>query len=308
MTERPTWIAVDWGTSNLRAWGMREDGAVLFERQSAEGMNRLTPADYPSVLMRLLADTPASDMQDLDVVVCGMAGARQGWREAPYLEAPAALDTLAQQAAVPPTGDTTFKPRILPGVCQKLAGAEDVMRGEETQILGLTALKPGFAGTVCMPGTHAKWVAVDSGRIERFETVMTGELFDLLRHHSVLRHSMPEEASGEDASAGIADGLALGLAEPDRLTGLLFRTRAAALLSGKSTDWCFGFMSGLLVGAEIGGHKSWFNDGDTIPLIGSASLCGLYAEALKQGGVQTEIIDAGSAVRAGLSAARKQFV
>lgn len=307
MTEGPAWIAVDWGTSNLRAWGMREDGEVLFERQSAEGMNRLTPADYPSVLKRLLADTSAANLQGLDVIVCGMAGARQGWREAPYLETPAALDHLAQKATIPPTDDAVFKPRILPGVCQKGAGAEDVMRGEETQILGLTALKPGFAGTVCMPGTHAKWVAIDSGRIERFETVMTGELFDILRHHSVLRHSMPEDASGEEVVAGAADGLALGLSEPERLTGLLFRTRAAALLSGKSANWCFGFMSGLLVGAEIGGHKSWFSVGDTIPLIGSAALCGLYAQALSAAGVETEIIDAGSAVRAGLSAARKQL-
>jgi len=307
MTERPAWIAVDWGTSNLRAWGMRNNDEVLFERQSAEGMNTLAPADYTSVLKRLLADTPAADMQDLDVVICGMAGARQGWREAPYLETPAPLEMLAQGAVVPPTDDARFKPRILPGVCQKQAGAEDVMRGEETQILGLTALKPGFSGTVCMPGTHAKWVAVDSGHIARFETVMTGELFDVLRHHSVLRHSMPEDASGGDVSAGTADGLALGLAEPERLTGLLFRTRAAAILSGKSADWCAGFMSGLLVGAEIGGHKSWLDGTGTIPLIGSARLCGLYADALERVGVKTEIIDAGSAVRAGLSAARKQL-
>ena len=134
----------------------------------------------------LLAGELPADGKTFDVLICGMAGARQGWMEAPYLDAPADLGGLRFAAVTPRGANARLAPKILPGVCQKLAGAEDVMRGEETQVLGLSALRPGFAGTAILPGTHSKWIAVDGRRIERFATSMTGELFDVIPTSLVL--------------------------------------------------------------------------------------------------------------------------
>lgn len=299
------WIAVDWGTSNLRAWGIAADGQVIFTRASDKGMSKLDPDEFPLVLAELLGEDVKSD-QSVDVVICGMAGARQGWQEAPYLETPADLKSLGARAVAPPIEDRRFRPRILSGVCQPSAGFEDVMRGEETQILGLLALKPDFEGTICMPGTHSKWVKIEGGQITSFSTVMTGELFEVMRTHSVLRHSMPQELTGEKAEEGISAGLAKGIEEPHLLTANLFKARSASLLSGRTPDWCAGYLSGLLVGTEVASHRDWCLT-QPVPLIGSARLCRLYTTALNLMGFEAETIDATQVTLAGLTAARKQI-
>lgn len=296
------WIAVDWGTSNVRAWGIGRDGAIVFAESSDEGMSKLTPDRYPGVLATLAGS--AKDRARLEVLICGMAGARQGWREAPYVETPAALTRLAA-GAVRPDGGVGYSIRILPGVCQRGSGGEDVMRGEETQLLGLLALRPGFSGTVVMPGTHSKWVRIEDDRIAGFTTAMTGELYDVIGTHSVLRHSLGGEHLGPATEDGVAEGIEQGLARPELLTSLLFRTRAASLLSGRGADWCSGYLSGLLVGAEVGGHRGELGGG-VVPLVGSARLCRLYDAAIRQAGGRTETIDATDATLAGLKAARLQ--
>jgi len=294
------WVAVDWGTSNLRAWGIGSAGEVTFARSSPDGMGRLTREQYPSVLTGLLSEVRES----VDVLICGMAGARQGWLEAPYLDAPADLGTLARGAVRPDMPGAQFAASILPGVCQREVGAEDVMRGEETQLLGLSALIPGFSGLVIMPGTHSKWALLDGTILTRFSSAMTGELFELLRVHSVLRHSLGGELEGEERDIGFDAGLALGLDKPERLTATLFKVRAGALLSGRSPAWCAGFLSGLLIGAEIGGQRNWIGSAE-IPLIGSVGLCSLYQGALARLGAKSRIVDATDATLAGLKAARQ---
>lgn len=293
------WIAVDWGTSNLRLWGMSPDDRPTFEAHDERGMSRLTQADYPRVLGELIPGTAPRE-----VLVCGMAGARQGWVEAPYLELPAELGELGA-AAVPAPADAGFRVRILPGVCRREPGHEDVMRGEETQLLGLARLRPGFAGMVCMPGTHAKWAQLDGTRLTGFSTAMTGELFEAVSAHTVLRHSLGGEGMGPATEDGIDDGLTAGLARPERLTSALFRTRAAALLADKGPDWCTGYLSGLLVGAEVAGYRAEIAGGP-VPIIGSARLSRLYAAALQRLGIATEPIDATEATLAGLAAAHRQ--
>jgi 2-dehydro-3-deoxygalactonokinase len=295
----PDWIAVDWGTSNVRAWGIGADGTPLFERSAPEGMGKISREDYPGVLARLLGDDG-----DADVLVCGMAGAKTGWREAGYLEAPTPLDDLAARSVVPEE-TRGANVRILPGISQRAPG-EDVMRGEETQLLGLTKLRPGFSGTVVLPGTHSKWVRLADGRLERFESAMTGELFEVLSTHSVLRLTTANAADGPDREAGLLVGIDAGVAAPERLTSLVFRTRAASLLSAKSADWCAGYLSGVLIGAEVGGHRDWVGDAP-VPLIGSPALCRVYVLALERAGARTEIIDAREATLAGLTAARRQL-
>ena len=303
MTGIVEWVGVDWGTSNVRAWGIDSSGATVFSETSERGMSRLGPADYPGVLRNMLDGLlPAGD-QTTDVLICGMAGARQGWLEAPYLETPAALTSLASGAVRPAAPGTALAPRILPGICQRTDGREDVIRGEETQLLGLLTLRPGFEGTVVMPGTHSKWVRIAQGRVTEFATAMTGELFDVLGTHSVLRHSLAGEQTGPEAEDGIREGMAAGLERPSELTSL----RAASLLGGRGADWCSGYLSGLLVGAEIGGHRDWIGDA-VVPLIGSARLCRLYGAALANIGIRSEAIDAADATLAGLKAARSQEI
>ena len=299
----PEWVAVDWGTSNLRAWGISPGGEIMFSRSSDQGMGKLTREAFPGALVHLLADAVNPAGPALDVVICGMAGARQGWMEAPYLDAPADLAGLGFSAVLPPMPESRLKPRILPGVCQKLSGDEDVMRGEETQILGLSALIPAFSGVAILPGTHSKWVTVAGRRIERFTTVMTGELYEVIRTHSVLRLSLAGDLNGPDREAGFDAGLNVGIEAPERLTGALFKVRAASLLSGRGPDWCAGYLSGLLIGAEIGGHRDWIGDAE-IPLVGGTALCGLYARGLALIGATSRVIDATEATLAGLKAAR----
>jgi 2-dehydro-3-deoxygalactonokinase len=294
------WVAVDWGTSNVRAWGIAADGSETFATGSDKGMGKIARADYPEILTGLIGDnTPSSG----EIVICGMAGARQGWLEAPYLDTPANLNQLARGAVRPELA--SLSARILPGICQRSTGSEDVMRGEETQLLGLLALHPGFEGTVILPGTHSKWVDIRDGRIARFSTAMTGELYEVLSTHSVLRHSFAGEIEPAETEFGIAEGVVAGLEQPELVTALVFRTRAAALLSAKGPGWCSGYLSGLLVGAEIGGHRDWLGSGP-VPLIGSARFGQLYGTALKSIGIAGAPVDASSATIAGLKSARAQ--
>lgn len=297
------WIAVDWGTSNLRAWGIGSDGEVVFSCASDRGMARLERSAYPAALHDLLGDEIFTAEDLTTILVCGMAGARQGWLEAPYLEVPADLSELAA-AAVSPTGlSERLAAHILPGICQRIDGAEDVMRGEETQLLGLATMHPNFSGLVVMPGTHSKWVALAGRRIERFSTSMTGELFETLSAHSVLRHSLAGNEVAEERDAGFEAGLDTGLEAPQSLTARLFSIRAGSLLSGHTPGWCAGFLSGILIGTEIGGQRDWIG-GSEIPLVGSTALCDLYARGFAKLGVKTRVINATEATLAGLRAAR----
>lgn len=304
MAGKTEWIAVDWGTSNLRAWGISADGAITFAASSEKGMGRLERTAFPAALIEVVSGHVDQEGEPLDVLICGMAGARQGWREAPYLEIPADLGRLAEAAVRPEMPGLRFSPRILPGLCQREPGSEDVMRGEETQLLGLSRLIDGFSGVAVMPGTHSKWADLDGRLVGRFATAMTGELFEVLGTHSVLRHSVAGGAGGPDSDEGFDTGIDIGLTRPETLVSELFRIRPRSLLSGMSPSWCSGFLSGLLIGAEIGGFRRWISDGD-VPLIGGTRLCGLYARGFDRLGVRTRLIDATEATLAGLKAARE---
>lgn len=301
MTESIKWIAVDWGTSNLRAWGMSESGNVLATASSDKGMGKLRPDQFPTAL-EAVVEQIAPTSESIDVVICGMAGARQGWMEAPYLEAPTDLRQLGNGAVHPEMPNSTLRVSILPGVCQR-RGGENVMRGEETQLLGLACLFPGYSGLVCMPGTHSKWARLEGTVIKEFATAMTGEMFELLKTHSVLRHSLGDELDGPERESGFQAGARDGLDHPAALLGQLFRVRAAALLSGRTPDWCAGYLSGLLIGTEIAANRSQI-DTDPVPLIGSASLCALYSRVLAMAGATGRVVDSTQVVLAGLKAAR----
>jgi 2-dehydro-3-deoxygalactonokinase len=294
------WIAVDWGTSNLRAWGIDAAGDITFAASSPQGMGTLERSGFSPALAALLSPHVATFQHT--VIVCGMAGARQGWIEAPYIAAPAELTALVGRGVKPTDAPEGLDVTILPGVCVNDPGRENVMRGEETQLLGIASLRPGFSGTVCMPGTHSKWTRLAGTHIDTFMTAMTGELFEVLRTHSVLRHSLGGAADDADAAEGFGQGSSIGLDEPQRVTSSLFTVRAASLVSGKSASWCSGYLSGLLIGAEIGGAKDWIADGPVV-IVGSPSLAKRYAQVIEAAGGSSELIDAADATLAGLKRA-----
>lgn len=292
----PDWIAADWGTSQLRVFAMGAEG-IAEERSSARGMGSLTPAEFEPALLELIGEwLGAGEMQ---IVVCGMAGARQGWAEAPYRKVPCA--PVAKGAfTVPPLTDPRLKVQILPGLSQ--ARPADVMRGEETQIAGALALHPGFDGVICLPGTHSKWARISAGEVTAFQTFMTGELFALLSSQSVLRHGMGGPDAGPD-DAAFAEGLAEALANPARLTARLFALRAEGLLEGLAPAAARARLSGLLIGTELAASRHWWLGAD-IMIIGAPALAASYGAALQTEGAAARIVDARACTIAGLAAAR----
>ncbi|HCO55499.1 MAG TPA: 2-keto-3-deoxy-galactonokinase [Pelagibacterium sp.] len=287
------WIAVDWGTSNMRAWAMRADGTVLARGESAKGMGQLTPSQFEPALLEAVEQWLNSE-RVTPIIACGMVGARQGWIEAEYANTP--TPPIAAQATRAPVADSRIAVFILPGVSQM--APPDVMRGEETQIAGYVSAV-GPSGTICLPGTHSKWVEIADGRITRFRTAMTGEIFSLLAEKSVLRHSVGTNIWSED---GFAAGVREALDDAEIITKL-FSIRAGSLLDGVLPQVSRSRLSGLLIGAELAGAGDYWQGGD-IALIGASRLSALYQTALGLAGVSARVLDAGDMTLAGLCAAR----
>jgi len=293
-----SWIAVDWGTSNLRAWAMGPDGP-LDQAVSDDGMGKLQPHEFELALLRLIE--PWLTAAHTPVLACGMVGARQGWREAAYRTVPCTPVDAAGILHVP-TQDNRITFHIAPGLRQN--SPADVMRGEETQVAGALALNPGFDGVICAPGTHSKWMQVSAGEVVSFQTYMTGELFALLSTQSVLRHSMTMDGTEPWDDAAFDAGLSDALSRPDRIAARLFSLRAEFLLHGLTPTQARARLSGLLIGIELAGAKPYWL-GQKVILIGAPSLAANYIRALKVQGLTAETVDATACTLAGLTALHK---
>jgi 2-dehydro-3-deoxygalactonokinase len=259
-------IALDWGTSSLRAIRMDADGTVLETRRQPWGIRQLPDSGFAGALEAVTQGWPA-----LIRIASGMIGSRSGWREVAYLDLPAGGDELAGAL------DTAEGLTIVPGL--RNPRGPDVMRGEETQIVGLMALHPAAAdATVLLPGTHSKWVSLRQGRVVDFCTLMTGELFALLRQHSIL-------AAGVDAGAAFDDGDAfldgVRQAHDSGAAGVLsrlFATRARMLDGDLQPASIPDYLSGLLIGEEFRSMRADRRMPTDQPLwlIGDAALCARY--------------------------------
>ena len=292
-------IAVDWGTSSFRLWRMAADGAVLAESRGPEGMAHCLTTGFAPVLDAHLQAVSAPD--DWPVLICGMAGARQGWAEAPYADLPAPVSAIASQALHLPDAKAGGRDiRILPGLAQRDPARPDVMRGEETQLLGLAL--SGHAGLVCMPGTHCKWARLQDGAVQDFQSFMTGELYQLLSRHSILRLGLPEEGAPGPEDPAFLAAVAQSLADPGLLTEALFPIRAGGLLGYATPEDARARLSGLVIGTEIGRMLPRLKDGP-VTLLGQQGLGALYLAALRQGGITPRLADAETATRLGLFAA-----
>ncbi|WP_232480686.1 2-dehydro-3-deoxygalactonokinase [Roseomonas sp. KE2513] len=288
----PRLIALDWGTSSLRAYLMGEGGAVLETHRLPLGIMHVEGRDFAGASERAVGDWRRR-WPGLPALAAGMIGSAQGWVEAPYVPCPAGLAELAGGLMPVPGGALS----IIPGVVQH-GDVPNVMRGEETQILG--ALPSHGDGRFVMPGTHSKWVEVTGGRIERFGTHMTGELFAVLRRHSILGRFVGEDdppSSAEVARAAFERGVEALRDAPSGLSPLLFSARSLVLTGGLPREASLDYLSGLLIGDELraGLHEMR----DSLALVGDPALCERYRQALAIFGV-TAVELLGDTAAAGL--------
>src|SRR5437773_4193507 len=223
--KQAAYVAVDWGTSSFRLWLVDRAGNALAERRSDEGMMAAGKLGFATVLQSHLEAVGAAP--GLPVVVCGMAGARGGWVEAGYVDTPARLESILQHAVPVPGQDRDV--RILPGIAQRDPKAPDVMRGEETQLLGALGMDAADDAVVCMPGTHSKWVRVSGGTVERFATFMTGELFDVVSRETILSHAVTGADEAEDIDA-FRSAVIAAFKTPSLAVNILFQVRTGQLI------------------------------------------------------------------------------
>lgn len=287
------WIAADWGTSRLRVWAMRNDEPVA-AASSDKGMGTLDRQGFEPALLELIS--PWLGQQTMTIVICGMAGSRQGWTEAPYAEVPSA--TTGLRTATPQASDKRLSVHILPGL--KQMSPPDVMRGEETQIAGFLRAQLGFDGVLCLPGTHTKWVRVSAEEVVGFRTFMTGELFGLITKSSILRHTVGEGWDEEAFEAALADAIS----KPEDLAARLFAIRAGSLLGSGTPKEARARVSGLLIGAELAATRPYWL-GQNVAVIGAEDLSAAYVQALALQGLQPERHDADAMTLAGLAAAHR---
>ncbi|WP_312628019.1 2-dehydro-3-deoxygalactonokinase [Scandinavium sp.] len=283
MTSR--YIAIDWGSTNLRAWLYQGD-ECLDNRQSEAGVTRLNGRSPEAVLAEITqgwrdAATP--------VVMAGMVGSNVGWKVAPYLPVPVHFPAIGQQLT--PVADKVW---IIPGLSVSRDDNHNVMRGEETQLLGARQLAP--ASLYVMPGTHCKWVLADNQQIFDFRTVMTGELHHLLLNYSLVGAGLPEQETSPEAFAA---GLEKGLCGP-ALLPQLFEVRASHVLGALPHEQVSEFLSGLLIGAEVATMCECFPGEQAITLVAGKSLADRYQQALSRVGRCSTFVSGDAAFQAGI--------
>jgi 2-dehydro-3-deoxygalactonokinase len=262
-------IGIDWGTSSFRAFRI-VDAGVTDRIASAFGIMQIAENGFEAHLRQAIGPWLAAG--ETRILMSGMIGSRQGWVEAAYLPCPADTASIAEALTQVPFCGCDL--RIVPGLCgTDTVGTPEVMRGEETQIIGA-----GATGIVCLPGSHSKWVRVSAcGRIEGFETIMSGEIFAALRKQTILGRMMPEAPHDNAAfDRGVARS-----GEPGHLLHHLFGVRALGLFDRLAPEQSASYLSGLLIGHEVRAYLLPGAPGSAhVTLLGSENLCALYTRAI----------------------------
>lgn len=284
------WIAVDWGTTNRRAFALDAAGREVDRLRDARGIRSVERGSFPAAVGALRAR-----FGDLPILLAGMVGSNRGWVEAPYVPCPATLDGLVGRLVRIDDEDAW----IIPGVCHVAEDRHDVMRGEEVQLFGAVAagLTPPD-GLACHPGTHAKWARMEAGAVTGFRTVMTGEMFALLKAHSILA---PQLAPVAAIGPSFLEGVDRSLTACDLLADL-FSVRARALLAGLTPEAASAFTSGLLIGADVKIGLAGTAEDVPVTLVGDGNLTALYAAALERAGRRATRVDGEVAFLAGIAA------
>ncbi len=270
---KTTLIAVDWGTSSLRAARLDAHGQVLEERAMARGILTIPPGEFATFFEANFSDWTGTS--GTLCLISGMAGSKQGWVEAPYCPCPAGFDELAAQLKwIEPN-----KIAIVPGLSCEHPHAPDVMRGEEVQIFGAMHLTGLREGLFVLPGTHSNWARVENGRVTTFRTYMTGEFYALLSQHSILAKTLDANAPFDEAA--FTQGVALAAAG-DGLLNTAFSARTLSLFSRMNAQASSSYLSGLVIGEEL--RSQTLAGSAEVVMIGSSTLTTRYALALAQHG------------------------
>jgi 2-dehydro-3-deoxygalactonokinase len=291
----PGLIALDWGTSSLRAYLLGSDGATVLEsRTESWGIMHVPANDFAAAFGEVTGSWRAR-WPGLKAIASGMIGSAQGWVHVPYCSCPAGIAELA--AALVPVRDGAL--HIVPGIA-RFGDAPNMMRGEETQIVGALELHPDLAARslLVLPGTHSKWVRVEDGRVCDFDTYMTGELFALLREHSILGRPAKDAGRAPDpaeAEEAFSRGVLAARDSPWGLAPALFSARALVLAGRVPPQASMEYLSGLLIGEELRCGLSGANRADRPALIGEPALCGRYHAALRLWGVEGALVIEGAA-------------
>lgn len=285
-------IALDWGTTRARAFLLDENGGVLARHSADRGIQSVAAGGFPAAFAEIAGEFRQA-RPDAAVLLAGMVGSRNGWIEAPYVACPAGPAEIAAAGLAVTLEDGT-RATILPGLsCDD--GAFDVMRGEETLIVGLGLVD----GVACLPGTHSKWAQVEGGRITRFASFMTGEIYGLLREQSIL-----SRLAGEPVGADAAEGARRGLDAARRPGGLLnaaFHARSE-VLGGRMSGGAVGaYLSALLVAQEIAGARALFGGLANLHLVADGVLAESYGRALADAGLAHALITPEDAFVGGVS-------
>ncbi|MCC6869542.1 MAG: 2-dehydro-3-deoxygalactonokinase [Burkholderiales bacterium] len=278
MTPGTALVAIDWGTTSARAYRLDGAGCVVDTRVAPLGVSQVEAGRFADALAALLGDWAALPIPR---IACGMIGSRQGWVEAPYLDCPVALAALAD-ALVPVPGVRLL---VVPGLRSRDAGGmPDVMRGEETQVLGAAVADAGPTLFV-LPGTHSKWVYVDQGRVVDFVTYMTGELWHVLLQNSILgRLASTGAGSGGSATSAFQRGATRGAGSGSVLHDV-FGARTHALVGELDGDDVADWLSGLLIGREVRDARQWAHrhglDASRVHVVGDDALVARYAAVFR---------------------------
>ncbi|WP_372614150.1 2-dehydro-3-deoxygalactonokinase [Halomonas sp.] len=279
---REAFIAVDWGTSNFRAFLVDgQTGRCIAEKRSSAGLRALDPEQFPHYCRQQLAEwrTGAGGSSPLPVYLAGMVGARTGWVEAPQLEMPLTLEALAENLMPAPGLDNAW---LVPGAKMVTPSHVDVMRGEEVQAFGALSLAGRQGGLCCLPGTHSKWVSARENVLTHFTTLMTGELFHVLRFHTLVGEPIPRD------EAFCAEGFERGLTASRHPAGVLhalFEARSRHLHQGLEAAQVGSFVSGVLIGSELDAMQPQIEAQDSVVLVGSHELSASYRRAMEMRGV-----------------------
>ena len=274
----PALIAIDWGSSSFRAYLMSAEGQVLDEAASGDGIGSVAAGAYPATLKRLIGRW-LNAHPSLPVIASGMVGSRHGWREAPYVPLPAGpRDVASHLAEVEADGRRVV---LAPGLAFAGETGGDVMRGEETEIFGVA---DSGARLIVLPGSHSKWASLEGDRVVAFKTFVTGELFAALRDHTVagaFAKAAPAKAPRKAFALGVERGAAAAVCEgKSGLLGLLFGARALPLLGALAEEDAGEYLSGLLIGAEIGEARRLY-PGAEPHVAGAEALVNRYLKAFE---------------------------
>jgi 2-dehydro-3-deoxygalactonokinase len=299
-------LALDWGTTSLRAALMRADGSVVRTASSGDGILSVPANGFQTVFMRLFGEW-LQEFPDTVVLAAGMVGSRQGWVEAPYVECPAGFVEMASGLVRPLP---TLRIAFVPGLSTIHAdGSPDVMRGEEVQIFGALDALGVEDGVFVLPGTHSKWASIERRQVRRFHTFMTGELYALLRHQSILARGMPADDAGVPSvwpAQRAAFVAGVQAARAGSLLHSLFSVRARGLFDQLPADAQPDFLSGLLVGEEIREALGLLGERATDPihLVCNPGLADRYRCALEVFGLRGVLAPEDASFRGLLAIAR----